>query len=152
MHRLRVKLSCKLEYFHKAYKQISFRWLRMANWEETCGSHKSVRLSSGRVKLNFGSDHNSWIITLCALYIYLGRHTISPTHLNVENTRTENINLSSIEFYHLQIQKILSGLDANKASGPDNLSSRILRKCATVLAQFLTLFFELSFASGHIPV
>ena len=39
---------------------------------------------------------------------------ISPTHLNVENTRTENINLSSIEFDHLQIQKILSGLDANK--------------------------------------
>ena len=28
---------------------------------------------------------------------------ISHTHLNVENTRTENINLSSIEFDHLQI-------------------------------------------------
>ena len=38
---------------------------------------------------------------------------IFPTHLNVENTRTENMNLSSIEFDHLQIQKILSGLDAN---------------------------------------
>ena len=76
---------------------------------------------------------------------------ISPTHLNVENTRTENINLSSIEFDHLQIQKILSGLDANKASGPDNLSSRILKECATVLAPSLTLLFEMSFASGHIP-
>ena len=77
---------------------------------------------------------------------------ISPTHLNVENTRTENINLSSIEFDHLQIQKILSGLDANKVSGPDNLSSRILKECATVLAPSLTLLFLMSFASGHIPV
>ena len=77
---------------------------------------------------------------------------ISPTHLNVENTRTEDINLSSIEFDHLQIQKILSGLDANKASGRDNLSSRILKECATVLAPSLILLFEMSFASGQIPV
>ena len=77
---------------------------------------------------------------------------ISPTHLNVENTKTENINLSPIEFDYLQIQKILSGLDANKASGPDNLSSRILKECATVLAPSLTLLFEMSFVSGHIKV
>ena len=77
---------------------------------------------------------------------------ISPTPLNVENTRTKNINLSSIEFDHLQILKILFGLDDNKASGPDNLSSRILKECATVLAPSLTLHFDMSFASGHIPV
>ena len=39
-----------------------------------------------------------------------------------------------------------------KASGTDNLSSRILKECATVLAPSLTLLFEMSFASGHIPV
>ena len=67
-------------------------------------------------------------------------------------TREPKANLSSVEFDHLQIKKILSGLDANKASGPDNLSSRILKECATVLAPSLTLLFEMRFASGHIPV
>ena len=67
---------------------------------------------------------------------------ISPTHLNVENTRTVNINLSSIKFDHLQIQKIFS-----RCQMP-----RILKECAAVLAQSLTLLFEMSFASGHIPV
>ena len=61
------------------------------------------------------------------------------------------INLSCIEFHYLEVQKILSGLDANKAYGPDNLSSRILKECANVLAPSLTLLFKKSFASGHIP-
>ena len=51
----------------------------------------------------------------------------------------------------MEVQNILSGLDANKAYGPDNLSSRILKECANVLASSLTLLFKKSFASGHIP-
>ena len=47
---------------------------------------------------------------------------------------------------------MLSGLDANKASGPDKLLSRILKEYATVLAPSLTVLLEMSFASGHIPV
>ena len=59
------------------------------------------------------------------------------------------------DLFNKYFQKILFGLDANKASGPDNLSSRILnmlKECATVLAPSLTLLFEMSLASGHIPV
>ena len=51
----------------------------------------------------------------------------------------------------MEVQKILSGLDANKAYGPDNLSSRILKECVNVLAPSLPLLFKKSFASGHIP-
>ena len=65
--------------------------------------------------------------------------------------RQAEINLSSIKFYYLEVQKILSGLDAYKAYGPYNLSSRILKECANVLAPSLTLLFKKSFASGHIP-
>ena len=65
--------------------------------------------------------------------------------------RPAEINLSSIEFHYLEVQKILSGLDANKAYGPDNLSSRFLKECANVLAPSLTLLFKRRFASGHIP-
>ena len=75
----------------------------------------------------------------------------SPTRCNPDNVRPAEINLSSIEFHYLEVQKILSGLHANKAYGPDNLSSRILKECANVLGPSLTLLFKKSFASGHIP-
>ena len=65
--------------------------------------------------------------------------------------RPVEINLSSMEFHYLEVQKILSGLDANKAYGPDNLFSRILKEHANVLAPSLTLLLKKSFASGHIP-
>ena len=74
----------------------------------------------------------------------------SPTRCNADNVRPAEINLSSIEFHYLEVQKILSGLHANKAYGPDNLSSCILKECANVLAPSLTLLFKKSFASGHI--
>ena len=63
--------------------------------------------------------------------------------------RPAEINLSSIEFHYLEVQNILSGLDANKAYGPDNLSSCILKECANVPAPSLTLLLKKSFASGH---
>ena len=62
----------------------------------------------------------------------------SPTCCNADNVRPAEINLSSIEFHYLEVQKLLSGLHANKAYGPDNLSSRILKECANVLALSLT--------------
>ena len=37
----------------------------------------------------------------------------SPTRCNADNVRLAEINLSSIEFHYLEVQKILSGLDAN---------------------------------------
>ena len=64
--------------------------------------------------------------------------------------RPAEVNLSSIEFHYLEVQRILAGLDANKAYGPDNVSSRILKECANVLAQSLTLLYKNSFASGYI--
>ena len=45
----------------------------------------------------------------------------SPTHCNVDNARHAEINSSSIEFRYLEVQKILSGLNANESFGLDNL-------------------------------
>ena len=39
----------------------------------------------------------------------------SPARCNANNVRPAEINLSSIEFHYWEVQKILSGLDANKA-------------------------------------
>ena len=89
------------------------------------------------------------LIYLTNNYIqFVLNQNISHTHLNVEKTRLANINLSSIEFYHLQVQQNVFQLDANKASGSDNLSSCILKECAAVLASSLN--FKINFASGHI--
>ena len=66
----------------------------------------------------------------------------SPTRCNADNVRPAEINLSSIKFYYLKVQKNLSRLDPNKAYGPDNLSSSIRKECANVLAQSLTLLLK----------
>ena len=44
--------------------------------------------------------------------------------------------------------KLLSNLKPNKASGPDKIAARFLKKMASVLAQSLTLIFKASLAQG----
>ena len=69
--------------------------------------------------------------------------------LLVKITRLGKINASTIEFKHSQVRHILSGLDANKASGRDNLKSRILKECAVGLPPFLALLLKMNFVSGY---
>ena len=44
-----------------------------------------------------------------------------------------------------QVEKLLKALDVNKATGPDNVSPRILKKCATQLAEPLARLFNFCF-------
>ena len=46
---------------------------------------------------------------------------------------------------------LLSTLNPYKATGPDNLSGRILKECAIELAPSLTALFNLSLSSGNVP-
>ena len=71
----------------------------------------------------------------------LQQKKIYLTIICADNVSTAEINLSSIEFHYLEVQKLLSRLISNKAYVPDNLSSRILKECANVLALSLTLSF-----------
>ena len=48
------------------------------------------------------------------------------------------------------VEKILSGLNVKKASGPDNISCKILRELATELAPSLTNIFNQSLDTGQI--
>ena len=49
------------------------------------------------------------------------------------------------------IQKLLVGLNPNKAKGPDNLPPRVLKECAPEIAPILTHIFNKSISSGVLP-
>ena len=49
------------------------------------------------------------------------------------------------------VQNLLETLDPNKAPGPDNIPTRILKFCAKEIAPVLTVIFLQSLTSGHIP-
>ena len=51
----------------------------------------------------------------------------------------------------MEVQNILSGLDPNKAYGPDNLSSIFTQRMCKRSSSIINLAFKKSFASGHIP-
>ena len=49
------------------------------------------------------------------------------------------------------VEKLLAGLDPNKAAGPDGLTPRILKELSKEIAPILTTIFERSLDSGTVP-
>ena len=49
------------------------------------------------------------------------------------------------------VSKLLNNLDAKKSSGPDDISPRVLKECASELARVLTFLFNQSLATGIVP-
>ena len=49
------------------------------------------------------------------------------------------------------VTKLLQKLKVNKASGPDNISARILKELAEPLTPCLTAFFSLLIERGEVP-
>ena len=49
------------------------------------------------------------------------------------------------------IIKLIKSLNLNKASGPDNISARVLTICAEEIVPILTVLFTQSFNSGELP-
>ena len=49
------------------------------------------------------------------------------------------------------IYRLLNDLDVNKAPGPDKIPNRILKYCATKIAQILPVIFNQSLTSGNLP-
>ena len=59
--------------------------------------------------------------------------------------------LNEIEITPSDVKKILTGLDKNKASGPDGIPSSVLSEAAEELTEPITLLFKRSLESGTIP-
>jgi len=49
------------------------------------------------------------------------------------------------------VLKLLQGLNPTKASGPDNLSPRVLKKLSLQIAEPLTILFQRSLSDGVVP-
>ena len=56
-----------------------------------------------------------------------------------------------IDFSCDRIMNLLSGINSNKACGPDGIHGKILKHCAVSLANPLSLIFKISYNSGSIP-
>ena len=59
--------------------------------------------------------------------------------------------IPDISFSTDGILKLIKSLNINKASGPDNISARVLMICAEEIAPILTVLFTQSFISGELP-
>ena len=59
--------------------------------------------------------------------------------------------IGTITFTRNGILKLLKGLDPSKASGPDGVSTRILKECSDEIADALLLVFTASLKQGKIP-
>lgn len=59
--------------------------------------------------------------------------------------------LKNVSTSALEVQKILSKLDVNKATGADNIPARILKECFMELSYPLSTLFNMSFSLGVVP-
>ena len=65
---------------------------------------------------------------------------------------TPLLNISEIDISELDVYNALKSLDPSKASGCDNISAKILKKCAIALYQPLHHLFSLSLSQHYIPL
>jgi hypothetical protein len=62
-----------------------------------------------------------------------------------------NPRLTSLQVDHDMVRKLLVGLDANKALGPDKIPTKVLKECASEVAESLTYLFNKSLQLGLFP-
>ena len=59
--------------------------------------------------------------------------------------------LDSLSFASEKVEKVLSTLDSDSATGPDGISSRVLKSCSAALSHSISALFTPSFVLGHLP-
>jgi hypothetical protein len=59
--------------------------------------------------------------------------------------------MANILFTKEGVEKLLKNLDPTKASGPDNISKRILKETATEVAPCLAIILQHSYDTGQVP-
>ena len=78
----------------------------------------------------------------------------SPTQISNAQPTTSLMSpnkLTEIYLTTTEIQEILSKIDPNKASGPDNLPGRILKEVASEISPSIAKLFNLSLSLGCFP-
>ena len=77
----------------------------------------------------------------------------SETPLSDDHSKPQtHPDIPDITFTVNGIQRLLAGLDPNKASGPDKVLPRVLKELASPLAPILSDLFNRSFQTGSVPM
>ena len=72
--------------------------------------------------------------------------------VEITSPELEVQNICIISFTYDMVLDRIKNLGADKAVGPDNISGRMLKKCADSIAPVLARIFNTSIASGKLPV
>ena len=59
--------------------------------------------------------------------------------------------MPKINIHPSGVKKLLDDLDANKATGPDLIPTRVLKECSSILAPVLAELFQNSIDTGSVP-
>ena len=59
--------------------------------------------------------------------------------------------IPALKINEIDVYELLKSLDTSKATGPDNISNALLKKCSLSLAKPLCLIFNLSLKTGIFP-
>ena len=81
---------------------------------------------------------------------YFCQQFSSPSSYNIDLDYS-NDPLHDFYIDFRSVRKILSSLNQNKSQGPDGISGKVLKNCASSIAYPITLLFNMSFSQGQIP-
>lgn len=68
-----------------------------------------------------------------------------------DKTPTSEHSISNIECTHEEVYRLLSSYKTNTASGPDGISSQMIRGTATAISPAITKIFNLSLKQSRVP-
>ena len=83
--------------------------------------------------------------------IFASRFTPPTTSSIPDKTPTSEHSLSNIECTHEEVYCLLSSYKTNTASGPDGISSQMIRGTATAISPAITKIFNLSLKQSRLP-
>ena len=117
-------------------------------------SHVKSKSKSSRIPetVYYGNRFRRDCTDQAALFNDYFSHQFSdPSDYDVNIEYDHNCRFKDLRFHVLDVFLILKSTNSSKAAGPDGMHGLLLKNAASSLAKPLTMLFNRSYASGHIP-
>lgn len=112
---------------------------------------KSTTLPTTMYHNNNSSSDNQEKADLFNSFFY-SVFTRNPSPVSADEPLPTSVTLNEIEITSADTYEILSTLDPNKSMGIDNISPKVLKYCATALAEPIRHLFSLCFSHSYLPL
>ena len=150
-----VVRNCKQDYFSNISNKINLEKSGSRNWwnlvksllGSTCNRHSIPPLQL---------DHDTICdnVTKCELFneFFCKQSTLDDTHATLPDPppAPDDV-LSNLIITETEVEDILKTLDTTKASGPDNISPRLLKEASCILKKPFCRLFNLSLSQSIYP-